>query len=140
MSTINQTLNADKTINNEFEQELINNGYRFYPDYVKKSIRIIQKRFEDENGIKYHITCHHYNFAKQFPDSQAFKDQTTDRYTFEVQFNMGEEGKSQTIDTSFSADFIPYEDKPLTTLKEVEAFFEKMFVDFRCKYYELKMH
>jgi len=131
---------VDKSINNEFEQTLVDNGYKFFNDTFKNSIRGIQKRFTDECGTKYFITGYHYNFAKQFPKI----GEDIDRYTFHVQFrndkyideNKEGSGKDQTVDVSFSADFLPNKWRPITKLKEMEDFFEKMFTDFKFDYYE----
>jgi hypothetical protein len=136
----------DKSINNEFEQTLIDNGYKFFRDNWKNAIRGIQKRFDDERGTKYFITGYHYNWAKQFPEREDLAKEDTDRYTFHVQFRYDkyrgnneetEYGKDQTIDVSFSGDFLPNKYRPITSLKEMEDFFEKMFVDFKFDYYEL---
>jgi hypothetical protein len=134
----------DKTIYNEFEQSLIDAGYHFFTDNWKHSIRGIQKRFEDKKGTKYFITVYHYNFAKQFPGREDLVEQNIDRYTFTCQFRKdehdenGENGKDQTVDVSYSADFVSNPWRPLTTLQEAEEFFEKMFVTFEFEYYELK--
>ena len=48
-----------------------------------------------------------------------------------------ENGKAQCIDVSYSADFVPNPWRPLTSLKEVESFFEDMFKKFKFDYYEL---
>ena len=60
-------MSVDKTIYNSFEQELIDNEYNIFKDYLKNSIRGFQKKFTDKNGIKYFITIYHYNFNKQIP-------------------------------------------------------------------------
>jgi hypothetical protein len=133
-----------KKINNEFEQTLIDNGYKFFKDNWHNALRGIQKRFEDEKGIKYYITGYHHNYSIQYSDHQTLSSDNLDRYNFKVQFRYDKRevddksGKDQTIDVSFSADFVPNPYRPLTSLKEVEDFFEKMFVDFKFDYYELK--
>lgn len=126
----------DKSINNKFEQELIDNGYRFFSDNFGQSIRLVQKRITDERGTKYFITGKHYNFGKQFPQREDLKEEP-DRYSFSVQFNLDKSGKYQTVDISFSADFLPNEWRPVTTRKEMEKFFEKAFIKFKFDYYEL---
>lgn len=129
-----------KQINNEFEQTLIDNGYRFFKDNLKNSIRGIQKKYTDEKGVKYFITGYHYNFAKQFPhilDSTNTESLKKDKYTFESQFIKEKEGKAETVNVSFSAEFLPNSERPASSLKEVEDFFEKIFKDFGFNYYEV---
>lgn len=120
-------------IRNEFEKELINNGYRFFKDSFKNSLRGIQKRFKDEKGTKYFITAYHYNLREQGFETAHDKDS----YSFTSQLRINEDSKDQTIDVTFNADFIPNEYRELTTLKEVEDFFENMFKNINADYYEL---
>lgn len=120
---------------NKFEEELISNGYKFFEDTFKKSIKGIQKRFTDDNGIKYFITGYHYNLSKDFPQMDL---SDYDRYNFTVQFIYEEETKSKTVDISYSADFIDNHWRPLTSLKEVEDYFENIWVMTKAEYYERK--
>ena len=48
-------IEVDKTINNSFEQELIDKGYKIFKDNWKNAIRGFQKKFTDEKGIRYFI-------------------------------------------------------------------------------------
>ena len=129
---------VDKTINNNFEQLLIDSGYHFFKDNWKNSIRGIQKEVNDNKGVKYFITAYHYNLHKQYPNKADSESEKIDRYNFNCQFTQKtKENCFQTIDVSFSADFIPNPWKnSITSLKEVEDFFEKMFIDFKFEYYE----
>jgi len=120
---------------NEFEEELVNNGYKFFKDLWKKSIKGIQKRFTDKNGTKYFITGYHYNFSKDFPERDF---ENYDRYNFTVQFIYEEETKSKTVDISYAADFVDNPWRPLTSLKEVEDYFENIWVMTKAEYYERK--
>ena len=124
---------VDKTIYNEFEQLMIDSGYRFFKDHWKDSVRGIQKRFEDDKGTKYFITAYHYNFSKQFPERKDIQDK--DSYSFTAQFHLDGLGKSQCINIEYSAQFFPNEYWQTTSLEEVETFFEKMFVDSGADYY-----
>jgi len=128
---------VDKTINNEFEQSLIDAGYNFFQDNWKNSIRGFQKKFTDDAGIKYFITGYHYNHSKQLnrPDIRDF-----DSYCFDVQFTLNQytgTKQHQIINIEFSADFLSNEWRPITTLKEVENFYEKTCLDMKADYYEL---
>ena len=122
------------TFDNEFEKQLEAAGYKWFEDNWKNSLRGFQKRFRDERGTKYFITGYHWNFGLVYPDRADDRDQ----YSFDVQFIVDRGGKSQTIDLNYSADFLPNKWRPVTTLKEVEEFYEKAWKDFGAEYYELK--
>lgn len=123
----------DFTIENDFEQKLIDKGYNFFKDSWKGSIKGIQKRFKDKLGTKYFITGYHYNFKKQFPEKNM---SDLDKYTFDTQFRLDRAGKDQTIDISYAADFLENEYRPTTSIEEMEEFFEKMFITTKADYYE----
>lgn len=124
-------------IRNEFEQQLIDRGYKFFADNWKNSLRGIQKRFIDEKGVKYFITGYHYNMGEQFPHKNA---PNADKYTFTAQFRVDENTKDKTIDVDFSADFLPNEYREVTGVEEMEDFFEQMFVNIKAEYYELNTY
>jgi hypothetical protein len=132
----------DTSVNNEFEKKLVENGYKFFKDNWKGSIRGFQKKITDKFGIKYFITGYHWNFGKTYNNAED-----RDSYSFDVQFNLdqyrgvdkdGESicGKSKTIDIRFSADFLPNQWRPVTDLSEVEEFYEKCWNDMMADYYE----
>jgi hypothetical protein len=122
------------TFDNEFEKQLEEAGYHWFKDHWKNSLRGFQKRFRDDKGTKYFITGYHWNFGVSYPDRAEDRDQ----YSFDVQFTIGKGGKSQTINLDFSAEFLPNQwNNTITTLKEVEQFYEKAFNDFGADYYEL---
>jgi len=120
------------TFDNEFEKQLEVAGYKWFKDNWKNSLRGFQKRFRDDKGTKYFITGYHWNFGEKYPDME-----NKDQYTFDVQFTVDRGGKSQTIDLNYGADHLPNEWRPVTTLEEVEQFYEKAFKDFGADYYEL---
>ena len=120
------------TYDNEFEKQLEAAGYKWFEDHWKNSLRGFQKRFRDDKGTKYFITGYHWNFGEKYPDME-----NRDQYSFDVQFIVDNGGKSQTIDLRYGADFLPNDYRPVTTLKEVEEFYEKAFNDFGADYYEL---
>jgi len=124
------------TYDNEFEKQLEEAGYKWFEDNWKNSLRGFQKRFTDERGIKYFITGYHWNFGLVYPDRAEDRDQ----YSFDVQFTVDKGGKSQTIDLRYSADMLPNQWRPVTTLKEVEEFYEKAWKDFGAEYYELNQY
>jgi hypothetical protein len=124
------------TYNNEFEKQLEAAGYKWFEDTWKNSLRGFQKRFRDERGTKYFITGYHWNFGITYPD----RAEDMDSYSFDVQFTVDSGGKSQTIDLRYSADVLPNKWRPVTTLEEVEQFYEKAWKDFGADYYELNYH
>ena len=126
-------MSIETTFNNEFEKQLEEAGYKWFEDNWKNSLRGFQKRFRDDLGTKYFITGYHWNFGLVYPDRAEDRDQ----YSFDVQFIVDKGGKSQTIDLRYSADFLPNEWRSVTTLKEVEQFYEKAWNDFGADYYEL---
>jgi hypothetical protein len=115
-----------KEITNLFEQELVDRGYHFFQDHLNNSIRGIQKRIVDKEGTKYFITGYHYNFNDGFGD----------KYSFKSQFRFDQEGKDQLVTLNFSGDFTPNEYRPITTIDEMEEFYEKFFQLFKPDYYE----
>jgi len=123
----------DETIYNSFEQELIDNGYKIFQDNWKNSIRGFQKRFRDDKGTKYFISIYHYNFGKHHPEWDVHGK---DSYQFDVQFRIDKEGKDNCIDIKYSAGVLPNEYRPITSLKEIEQFFEEFFIKFNVDYYE----
>lgn len=124
---------VDSSVNNDFEKSLVDNGYRFFEDNWKNSIRGFQKKITDEYGTKYFITGYHYNHRKQLsrPDLED-----KDSYCFDVQFRLEKQGKDACIDLRFSADFLPNEWRPVTTLQDVEIFYENAWNDMMADYYE----
>jgi hypothetical protein len=129
-------MSIETTFNNEFEKQLEAAGYKWFEDTWKNSLRGFQKRFRDDLGTKYFITGYHWNFGLVYPDRADDRDQ----YSFDVQFTVDKGGKSQTIDLRYSADMLPNEWRPVTTLKEVEEFYEKAWKDFGAEYYELNQY
>ena len=124
---------VDKTINNSFEQELIDNGYKIFKDNWKNSIRGFQKKFTDEKGIRYFINVYHYNYAKQIAGCNI---EPVDTYSFDSQFRVDKNNKDACVDVTYSADMLPNKYRPVTTLQEVERFFDEFFVKFNVDYYE----
>ena len=119
-------------IRNEFEKELINNGYKFFRDNYRNALRGIQKKITDEKGIKYFITAYHYNHSEQ-----GIKNfESRDSYSFTAQFRIDKNGKDKVINVSFNAEFLPNEHTVETSLKEVEDFFEDLFHHIEADYYE----
>ena len=112
---------------NEFEEELISSGYKFFPDNSKKSERIFQKKFSDTHGVKYYITGYH------------FKIDSFDSYSFNVQFSTQTEKKDFFVDVKFTSDFLPNEYRPVSKIKDVESFYEKLWKNMMFDYYEMNL-
>lgn len=125
-------MSIDKSYSNEFEKQLEVAGYKWFKDMLNNSLRGFQKRFTDEKGTKYFITGYHYNFGKIYPYVED-----RDEYSFDVQFRFRE--KDYVVDLRFSGTFLPNKwDRPISTLKDVEEFYEKAWRDMGADYYELK--
>lgn len=121
-----------ENINNKFEQKLIDNGYKIYQDHWHGAIRLFQKKITDDNGIKYFIDCYHYNIGLKFP-----KEPKHDSYLFKVQYDID---KENLVEIKYSsAEFLEDDniyDREITTLEEVETFFDNMFKNINAKYKE----
>jgi len=134
----------DTSYNNSFELQLQEAGYKWFQDNFKGSLRGFQKRITDEKGIKYFINGYHWNFGKTY-DLEDKRNQ----YSFDVQFIMNKYNKEestednliydkgQCIDIHYSADFLENPYRPVTSLKEVEEFYEKMWITINPDYYEI---
>lgn len=121
-------------LNNSFEEEMNNRGYKIYDDNYYNSIRLFQKKVTDAFGTRFYINCYHRNYYKQGIIYDV--EQDYDRYSFEVQFNLDSK-KEQTINISYSGDMLPNPYREVTTLDDVEVFFDNMFIYLNAKYYEL---
>lgn len=129
-------MNVDKTIYNFFEQEMIDAGYKIFKSSIKQAIRGFQKRFDDEYGKKYFITIWHWNHKKQNP---IWNCAERDTYECETQLNVDKNNKELTVDISVMANVLPdefNEGNNLTTLTDIEDFFEKTWNDMSKPYYE----
>ena len=100
---------------------------------MKNAIRGFQKKFTDENGIKYFINVYHYNYAKQIA---GWDREPVDTYSFDSQFRVDKNNKDACVDVTYSADMLPNKYRPVTTLQEVERFFDEFFVKFNVDYYK----
>jgi len=123
----------DKEIRNSFEQELVDNGYNIFKSSFRNSIKGFQKRIKDEKGTKYFINIWHYNHAEQLERDDIKKEDT---YMADSQFKFNKEGQDSTCDIQFTGDFLPNEHREITTLKDIEDFFETFFRKMKPDYYE----
>lgn len=122
-------------INNDFEQGMINRGYRIWRNNNDSAIRLFQKPFSDIYGIRYYLTCKHYNYYKQNVTVNIEHDY--DRYSFSAQFEINDNTTENTIDISYYGDMIPNKHRDITSLDDIEIFFENMFLYLNAKHYEL---
>lgn len=126
---------VDKTIYNSFEQEMIDSGYKIFSSGISYAIRGFQRRFDDDFGKKYFITVWHWNHGKQHPEWNNAPNQDT--YQFTTQLRINKNKKELCVDLDVVADVLPTEyNTELTTLSELEAFFEKTWNDMGKPYYE----
>lgn len=123
----------DTTIRNNFEQEMIDNGYKIFKSSFNNSLRGFQKRFDNEKGKKYFITIWHYNHSEQLGLENLPKG---DSYTADTQFRFDKCGKDNTCNIEYWGDVLPNEWRPVTTLKDIEDFFETFWKKMKPDYYE----
>ena len=123
-----------KEIRNTFEQEMIDSGYNIFKSSFKEAIRGFQKRIKDDKGTKYFITIWHYNHAEQLQRNDI---EPRDSYTADSQFRFNKDNKDSTCNIDFWGDNFPNEYREVTTLKDIENFFEKFFIKMKPDYYEL---
>ena len=122
----------DTTIRNNFEQEMIDNGYKIFKSSFNNSLRGFQKRFDDKKGKKYFITIWHYNHSEQLGLENVPKG---DSYTADTQFRFDNEGKDNTCNIEYWGDVLPNKWRPVTTLKDIEDFFETFWKKMKPDYY-----
>ena len=123
----------DTTIRNNFEQEMIDKGYRIFKSPFNNSLRGFQKKFTDKKGVKYFITVWHYNHSEQLGLENLPKG---DSYTTDTQFRFDNGGKDNTCNIEYWGDVLPNEWRPVTTLKDIENFFETFWKKMKPDYYE----
>lgn len=115
----------NKTISVEI---LIKNGYIEYKknfDLEKNSKdRLFQKKFTDENGTKYFINCKYYYFLNN-ENQWEFWD-----------FSMQIETLNGAVDISTVQWFNQNGIYSKRTIKDVEIYFEDMWIANKCPYYE----
>lgn len=120
-------------IRNNFEQEMIDKGYRIFKSSFNNSLRGFQKKFTDKKGVKYFITVWHYNHSEQLGLENIPKG---DSYTADTQFRFDNGGKDNTCNIEYCGDVLPNEWRPVTTLKDIEDFFETFWKKMKPDYYE----
>ena len=120
-------------IRNNFEQEMIDKGYKIFKSSFNNSLRGFQKRFDDKKGKKYFITIWHYNHSEQLGLENLPKG---DSYTADTQFRFDNGGKDNTCNIEYLGDVLPNEWRPVTTLKDIEDFFETFWKKMKPDYYE----
>lgn len=124
----------DTTIRNNFEQEMTDNGYKIFESSYRSALRGFQKKFTDKKGVKYFITIWHYNHSEQFPERLGVPKK--DSYEADTQFSFDEDGKDNTCNISYWGDVLPNEWRAVTTLKDIEDFFETFWKKMKPDYYE----
>lgn len=123
----------DTTIRNNFEQEMIDKEYKIFKSSFNNSLRGFQKKFTDKKGKKYFITIWHYNHSEQLGLENLPKG---DSYTADTQFRFDNGGKDNTCNIKYWGDVLPNEWRPVTTLKDIEDFFETFWKKMKPDYYE----
>lgn len=131
----NFTMVTEKINYEAIVDEMLSSGFReFKPNGLHKpsAIKGFQKKYKDEKGIKYYITCHEYDW-NGFPDHGRPYHKS---WMFDGQFTLVD-GKTFNFET-VGWFFFPTEwGHKICTLKDVESFFEEMWQCMNCVHYEL---
>lgn len=117
-------MNVNASIRNSFEREMIWVGYKIYKATFPResALRMFQKGMKKSNSTKYYLNVYHYNFKEQ-----GFVDESDkDRYEITAQFIKN----TLTVDIDYSMG------SQLPNLKEVEEFFERIFINNKFDYSE----
>lgn len=122
-----------KEIRNSFEQEMIDKGYNVFTSSFNNALRGFQRKITDDIGKKYYITIWHYNHAEQLERDDIPKE---DSYTADCQFRFDKKGKDATCNVEYWADVLPNEFRDVTTLSDIEQFYEDFFNKMKPDYYE----
>ena len=124
------TKSISKEIKNDFEQSLMDAGFRIYEDNLWNSLRLFQKAIKDDKGIKYYLNVNHYNIREQLKHPDA---PDGDTYQARVQFTVD----NATVNLNFSGKFTDNEfGKKEHNLDDAIKFFDRFFDKFNCEYYE----
>lgn len=117
-------------------EEMMSAGFReFKPNGVFKpgATKAFQKKYKDEGGIKYFITCYEYDW-RNIPDHGRPYPKS---WEFDGQFEL-EDGRTFNFET-VGWFFFPTEwGHKVCTLNDVEGFFEKMWESMNCVHCESK--
>lgn len=108
-------LNKDQLLAASYKQFKQRNIHEFTDSFY-------QKRFDDENGKKYFITIAEY-------DNRAYQD----RHPTIKDFSYAPESQFESNGATFNVEMLSPE-----SAEQMEAFFERMWVDTKCDYYEKK--
>ena len=104
------------------DQDILARGYKEYPPtpfHNSGIVKCFQKRFDDDNGKKYFIDIHKWDFSgyTDVPDPYP--------YEYSIQMYKGEDRNA--VDLMFHSSW---------KVEDVEAFVEKMFHEMGMEYYE----
>lgn len=116
--------------------EMLSSGYhKFKPNKITAPHATLayQKRYRDEVGTKFFITCYEYDYENLFDHGRPYPKS----WEFDGQFEL-KDGRSFNFCT---VGWYFYETewghKP-NKLKDVEEFFHKLWTSMECKHYEKK--
>lgn len=117
--------------------EMVQAGFReFKPNGVFKprASKAFQKKYTDEGGIKYFITCYEHDWSN-IPDHRRPYPKS---WEFDGQFEL-EDGRTFNFETVGWFFFPTQWGHKVCTLNDVEEFFEKMWRNMNCVHYEKKI-
>lgn len=105
-------------------EELLNSKYKRFPtNSINHPLAVCgyQKKVTDDTGIKYFINAYEYNFESNYSKVNKI------RYQFEEQFVLANN----------EAVIVTYLYDQSRTLVEIETWFENVWLNLNCNYYEL---
>ena len=118
------------TINNPFEQGLIDKGYNIYNYHDPKWSRLFQRCIKDDIGKKYYINVLEIEGHHWWGDYN-------NRYQPEIQVDITHDNsRVETITIKYHSDLFPNQWRVISTLDDIENFFEKIFTNLNADYSE----
>lgn len=107
------------------DSQLLSAGYKTFKSSIRsQATQGFQKRFDDDNGLKYYVTIWEYSNS-EYKDQYAKGTLPDFSYAPDVQFER--KGVVFNVEVLLSQ---------FNELEEVEAFVEELWVKMGCDYYE----
>lgn len=116
-------------------EEMMANGYKtFKPNHIfgRHSKNAFQKKYKDDSGIKYFITCHEYDWSGYEDSGRPYHKS----WVFDGQFQL-KDGRSFNFETVGWFFYPTNWGHKVCTLKDVEIFFDSLWLNMECIHYEL---
>lgn len=120
-------MELNKSIDNNFEQDLISNGYIIHSHYSSTVKRLFQKKIKDEKGVKYFINI--YQSINNHPETNK------EIYEVDASFYVYTgDCREEYIIIKYSSDFYPNLWRCQSNSHHIEEFYENIFDKLNFKY------